>query len=113
MHVVLQHYSAQLTFFVLSQSMCYGGMRAQITGQQEDTVPMKMPESQQLVRHDEYRELTCVTCMDTEKNITFHRNTVLIKHAFNFSAQQCQVLGVSAKYASHSSAMLTAEVTFS
>lgn len=43
-HVVLQHNSAQLTSFVLSQSMCYGGMRAQITGQQEDTVPMKMPE---------------------------------------------------------------------
>lgn len=44
-HVVLQRNSVQLTSFVLSQSMCYGGTRAQITGQQADTVPMKMPES--------------------------------------------------------------------
>lgn len=32
----------------LTQSMYYGGTRAQISGQQEDTMPMKMPELWQL-----------------------------------------------------------------
>lgn len=50
--------------------------------------------------------------MHAVKNIISHCITVLIIYAFNFSAGQCQILGVPAKYAPDSSAMLAAEVTF-
>lgn len=50
--------------------------------------------------------------MHAEKSIISHWITVLIKYAFNFSAGQCQILGVPAKYAPAPSAMLAAEVTF-